>query len=335
MPFGGGMFQERACVSERCSEMQAAEKIKIALDETRMLILGAQVLLGFQMRSVFQERFEDLPGHAKALDAVALLLMVAVVGLLIAPAIHHRWVENGDATRRTMRMVSLAMSGALALFAFSMSISLFIAFERIAHHAWAVMAGIVALALPLWFWFGAAWLAVMRDGGKELNMADQPIPLVKKIDQLLTEARVILPGAQVLLGFQLLVVLTEVFEKLPMHSKVMHAVALGVVALCTVLLMAPAAYHRIVYAGEASQHLHQLGSRFIMAATIALALGLAADVYVVIAKIAGEVFGLSAAVLALVVLVGLWHVAPIAIHSYRAAQRIEAEPRPRGRVPFT
>ena len=120
-----------------------------------------------------------------------------------------------------------------------------------------------------------------------------------------------------------------------MHSKVMHVVALGLVALCTVLLMAPAAYHRIVYAGEASQQLHQLDSRLIMAATIAVALGLAADVYVVIAKIAGEVVGLSAALLALVVLVGLWHVAPIAIRSYRTAQHIEAETRTRGGVPFT
>jgi hypothetical protein len=96
----------------------------------------------------------------------------------------------------------------------------------------------------------------------------------------------------------------------------------------------PAAYHRIVYAGEASQHLHQLGSWFIMAATIALALGLAADVYVVIAKIAGEVVGLSAALLALVVLVGLWHVAPIAIRSYRTARGIEADTRTRSRTAF-
>jgi hypothetical protein len=103
--------------------MDAAEKIKIALDETRMLVLGGQVLLGFQMRSVFREEFESLSSHARTLDALALLLMVAVVGLLIAPAIHHRQVGNGDATRHTMRVIGLAMSGALALFALSMGIS--------------------------------------------------------------------------------------------------------------------------------------------------------------------------------------------------------------------
>ena len=66
--------------------MDAAQKLKIALDETRMLILGAQVLLGFQMSSVFQDAFEQIPTSSKQWDAVALLLMVAVVGFLIAPA---------------------------------------------------------------------------------------------------------------------------------------------------------------------------------------------------------------------------------------------------------
>jgi hypothetical protein len=70
--------------------MDAAQKLKIALDETRMLILGAQVLLGFQMSSVFQDAFEQIPTSSKQWDAVALLMMVAVVGFLIAPAAHHR-----------------------------------------------------------------------------------------------------------------------------------------------------------------------------------------------------------------------------------------------------
>jgi hypothetical protein len=42
--------------------------------------------------------------------------------------------------------------------------------------------------------------------------------------------------------------------------------------------MTPAAYHRIVYGGEESNELLKLGSRFVMTATVALALGLAADV---------------------------------------------------------
>jgi len=55
--------------------MQLSKKMKIALDETRMLILVAQILLGFQFRSVFQSGFEDLPRHAQLVDGVALLLI--------------------------------------------------------------------------------------------------------------------------------------------------------------------------------------------------------------------------------------------------------------------
>jgi hypothetical protein len=65
--------------------------------------------------------------------------------------------------------------------------------------------------------------------------------------------------------------------------------------------MAPAAYHRIVYAGEDSQDMHRVGSVLMTAATVPLALGLVGDVYVVITKIVGTpTAGLIAGSLALV-----------------------------------
>jgi Family of unknown function (DUF6328) len=292
--------------------MDGAEKIKIALDETRMLVLGAQVLLGFQLRSAFQERFDKLPRYVQNVDAASLLLMVLVIGLLITPAIHHRIVENGDATTRALRVVSVMMALALLPFAVTLGLNIFIALERIGTFGWATVFAMASSAMALWFWFGLEWFALAREGGKPMQQIDEQVPLAKKIDQMLTEARVILPGAQALLGFQLSVVLTEAFEKLPGSSQTCHAVALGFVALATILLMAPAAYHRIVYAGESSQRFHDLGSRFIMAATLTLALGLATDVYVVIEKIAASTsIGLSAGAGSLIVLVGLWHISPL------------------------
>ena len=109
---------------------------------------------------------------------------------------------------------------------------------------------------------------------------EQP-PLHEKIDQMLTEARVILPGAQALLGFQLAIVLTDAFEKMPGAVKLTHGAALGCVALSIILLMTPAAYHRIVYGGEDSEALHRIGSWFVTWSTVPLAFGLAADVAVV------------------------------------------------------
>jgi hypothetical protein len=88
------------------------------------------------------------------------------------------------------------------------------------------------------------------------------------------------------------------------------------VALTVVLLMAPTAYHRIVYAGEDVQDMYRVGSALVTAATAPLALGLAGDVYVVVTKIAASpAAGLAAGSLALVSLIGLWY-------AYRCSRRL-------------
>jgi hypothetical protein len=53
------------------------------------------------------------------MDAIALMLMLLVVGLLITPAIHHRVVDDGDATARTQVLVGSVMTAALIPFALS------------------------------------------------------------------------------------------------------------------------------------------------------------------------------------------------------------------------
>ena len=143
-------------------------------------------------------------------------------------------------------------------------------------------------------------------------------PLHAKIEQMLTDARVVLPGAQALFGFQLAIVLTQSFEQLPSASRIVHAASLLLVALAVVLLMTPAAYHRIVYAGEDTEDMHRVGSALVTAASAPLALGLAGDVYVVITKIAeSPAAGLAAGTLALVSLIGLWYAYPLLAASVR------------------
>ncbi len=78
----------------------------------------------------------------------------------------------------------------------------------------------------------------------------------------------VLPGAQALLGFQLAVTLTRAFEALPYPSKRVHAPALMLVALAVILLIAPAAFHRIAFSGEDTEEFHRIGSWFIVAATV-------------------------------------------------------------------
>ena len=51
--------------------MELSKKVSIALAETRMLILGAQILIGFQFRGVFSDGYEKLPTHVRYLDGLA------------------------------------------------------------------------------------------------------------------------------------------------------------------------------------------------------------------------------------------------------------------------
>ena len=131
--------------------------------------------------------------------------------------------------------------------------------------------------------------------------------MTDKIRHVLTEARVVLPGAQALLGFQFVTVLTDAFDKLEPSSRYLHLAALGCVALSVVLLLAPATYHRIVERGEETEHFHRFASAMVLAAVVPLALGITGDLFVVARRITHHVT--LATVLAgasLALMFGLW-----------------------------
>src|SRR5215467_8732791 len=89
------------------------------------------------------------------------------------------------------------------------------------------------------------WSGIFRREGMSKHDGKEPTSLTDKIKEVLIEARMILPGAQALLGFQVASTLTDAFETLPVTSKWMHLISLVAIAICTIFLIAPAAYHRI------------------------------------------------------------------------------------------
>jgi hypothetical protein len=325
--------------------MNIGSKVKIALDETRMLVLGTQILIGFQFRGVFEKLYDQLPEWSRSLYGVALLLIILTFALLILPGPYHRLVEEGNVSGRFHRLIGRVAAIALLPFSVSLGIDVGIAGERVFGLAGGIAAGSFVGAISLLFWFGIEGWQRQKAGQAERAMTEHQIdgveqqPLHEKIDQMLTEARVILPGSQALLGFQLAIVLTETFEKLPGAVKLTHGAALVFVALSIVLLMAPAAYHRIVYAGEDSETFHCIGGRFVALATVPLALGLAADVFVVATKIlSSQAASAVAGVAVLMLLIGFWHALPLLVRRRRQAAlpqraRAVASGHPRSGVP--
>jgi hypothetical protein len=141
-----------------------------------------------------------------------------------------------------------------------------------------------------------------------------------RVEQMLTEARVMLPGAQALLGFQLAILLTQGFESLPEISKIVHTLALCCVAFTIILLMTPASIHRIGYGGENTERFFRVGSRLVIAAALPLAAGIAGDIYVAVTKAlnwpqAGTLIATATAAL----LAGLWIGYPFLLRRTRGA----------------
>jgi hypothetical protein len=146
--------------------------------------------------------------------------------------------------------------------------------------------------------------------------------LEDKIVQVLTEARVVLPGAQALLGFQLAMTLMEGYEKLPVSSKDVHLGATCAIALTVVFLMAPPAFHRIVEGGEDTERFHRFASGMVLSAMVTLPLGFAGELWIVVRKQTGSLGAAHAsAALALFFFYGLWFFAMLALRARRAAGR--------------
>jgi hypothetical protein len=127
------------------------------------------------------------------------------------------------------------------------------------------------------------------------------------------------------LGFQLVIVLTAAFEKLPESSRMLHGLALLAITLSVALLMTPAALHRIVWAGEDTEAVLRVGGPLTVAALLPLALGMSADAYVVFARIAGwPAFGGLASGAVLACLLALWFIWPLARRRARRAAAVTA-----------
>jgi len=131
------------------------DKIKTALDEGRMLILGAQVLLGFQYRSVFEPGFEKLPLSSQYLKLCGLYLMLIAVALIMATGAYHRIVERGEQTEHFHRFASRMLLIAMVPLALGMCGDLFVVVRKITESAVAAIIGAgVMLVFFYGLWFG-------------------------------------------------------------------------------------------------------------------------------------------------------------------------------------
>ena len=280
-------------------------KLKTAMDNPRLLIMGGQVLFGFQFQAAFQELFEEVVGDSPAVHCASLALLVITIGALIAPALIHQIVYGGESRRGALEAATALAGASLLPLTLGLGCSAFVVFDRMMGRITAIAVGFSFVAVGLGLLYG---LGMYLKQGKNMPSEERATPLKTKIEQLLTEARVIIPGGQALLGFQFIATLTKPFAQLPGGVQFIHAAGLCAVALAVVLLMTPAALHRIAFHGEDDEDFFLTASGLVIVAALPLALGISADVFVVYYKVTDSMtVAVGGGLAALGVLLAFWY----------------------------
>ncbi len=280
-----------------------AARAQLALNETRLLVLGVVILVGFQLRAFLEHGFPLLPPSSRDLRLVSLAAMLATLLLLMLPIGYHQVTENGAMNRRVQRVAGRAIVSALAPFAVALGLDLYTVASAIGGTALGVTTGVLTAAAAVALWYGWAWSA-RDDRAATSPIAPPPVAvpgpaagavppinpatLHYRIAGLLTECRVVIPGAQALLGFQLIAVLMVGFDRLPLVARYFHLVSLALLVATMMLLMAPASYHRIVARGADQVRVWRFGRAMLLAAMACLATGLAIQWAIVFDRVSGR-----------------------------------------------
>ncbi|WP_340686297.1 DUF6328 family protein [Amycolatopsis coloradensis] len=134
--------------------------------------------------------------------------------------------------------------------------------------------------------------------------------LTRNVSELLQELRVAQAGVQILFGFLLTVVFTDEFHGASGFEKSVHLTAVLLTVCSTVLLTAPAAWHRLLFRTGNRERILTVGNRSVLVGLGCLAAAITTTVAliakVVFGPIAMTVFGVVSAVLFVV----MWFVVP-------------------------
>jgi hypothetical protein len=130
------------------------ERLKIALDELRMQMLGAQVLFGFQFQALFQERFQDPTDSQRLASATGFGSILLTIGVLIAATAHHRLREGGAATLRMIGIAERYATAALITLAITLAADIYLVTVSHWGHRTASVLAACALGCCVIFWYG-------------------------------------------------------------------------------------------------------------------------------------------------------------------------------------
>ncbi|MET9359423.1 DUF6328 family protein [Streptomyces sp. NPDC006632] len=123
------------------------------LQELRVAQTGVQILFGFLLAVVFQQRFTSLSSTDRAIYVVTVVLGAATTGALIGPVSFHRMLAGQRLKPQTVTWASRLTVVGLVLLLCTVASSLLLILRVALHNALApwLVAGVVCWFVCCWF----------------------------------------------------------------------------------------------------------------------------------------------------------------------------------------
>jgi hypothetical protein len=123
------------------------------LQELRVVQTGTQILMGFLLTLVFQQRFTDLDDYQVAIYLVLVGLAALATVLALTPVGLHRALFRQGAKPQLVRVGNVLLQATLVVVGLTLAGTATLVFDVVAGHLAGVVAGVLTLALSATAWF--------------------------------------------------------------------------------------------------------------------------------------------------------------------------------------
>ncbi len=146
------------------------------------------------------------------------------------------------------------------------------------------------------------------DPGRQESEAER---LDRNLAELLQELRVAGLGIQVLFGFLLSLPFTNRFAELSSTQRSVYLADLLLAAVASALLLAPVAYHRLLFRRHEKEALLSVANASALLGLVAVGLAITGAVLLDASFVASDAFTAIAVILVFVLFAGLWFAFPL------------------------
>ncbi|MEO6502046.1 MAG: DUF6328 family protein [Jatrophihabitantaceae bacterium] len=154
-------------------------------------------------------------------------------------------------------------------------------------------------------------MAEAEDSGSAKNRDESEADrLDRNYNELLQDLRVAETGVQILFAFMLSIAFQERFQTLDDVQRAIYVITLLFCTLSIALLVAPVAFHRLVFRQGLKDELVKITNKLAMAGTTFLLLAVLSGVLLIFDHVVGRTFSVVTTSLA-VVFISLWLVLPL------------------------